>query len=53
MICQIQIEDFLNNHKLFGCNHWICSVIHLFISAHPHFQQTRIDVNYKLDNYAN
>lgn len=21
--------------------------------AHPHFQQTRIDVNYKLDNYAN
>lgn len=22
-------------------------------TANPHFQQTRVDVNYKLDNYAN
>lgn len=37
----------------YGLNHWTCSVKFYFIKAHPHFQQTRIDVNYKLDNYAN
>lgn len=34
-------------------NPWTCFVKFYFITAHPHFQQTRIDVNYKLDNYAN
>lgn len=33
-------------------NPWICSVSFSLIAAHPHFQQTRVDVNYKLDNYA-
>ena len=33
-------------------NHWTCSVKFYFIEAHPHFQQTRIDVSYKLDNHA-
>ncbi len=30
-----------------------CNIISYMIIGAPHFQQTRIEVNYKLDNHAN
>lgn len=51
--CHKPTESSFNNLSQFGFNHWICFVIFFHHSAHPHFQQTRIDVNYKLDKYGN
>lgn len=51
--CRIRTEDSYNNQSQYGLNRWTCSV-HLYNnSAHPHFQQARIEVNYKLDKHAN
>lgn len=51
--CRTLTEDFSSSQNLSGENLWTCSVNFYYHPAHAHFQQTRIDVNYKLDNYAN
>ncbi len=51
--CQIRTGDSCSNPNQYGLNHWTCSVTFYNNSATPHFQQSRIEVNYRLDKHAN
>ena len=52
-IYPIATEDLSSNLNPHISSHWTCFVIVYNHTANAHFQQTRIDVNYKLDNHAN
>ena len=46
------MEDIFNSLNLLILIHLIYSVKFDIIKGAAHFQQTRLEVNYKLDNYA-